>query len=777
MGIVIRFLWCALVAVLGLIPFSAIASTTHTCFVGHINPQQPYNYYAGQSGNFPVASDGICTYQGNKYQGPMLYAPSLSGTGLVVFTYPDTHPPLDLLPMSPEGCALSSYYVFPHPASSSPMCEGAGHCERIHHLTQNGVHVWKYSGELCKEETLCKVVRHLEDDPVWHELECEDGERYPWPGTDGGGDGEGGNCTLTTSNGNLTMTCGDTVSTIPLDTLKGDKGDSCNVEGTETGARIVCENGASVDVNHGEKGDIGPAGADGLEGEAGKSCTVNEDGDGLLVTCEDGRSGRVPYPKGCHVTLESNELNPGVRVSCEDNQTSEFIPFPESCEVQQLVGGAAIVCPQSQIHIDYDELKGEEGEKGEKGDQGEKGDKGDQGEKGDKGDQGEKGEQGAKGDTGATGATGASGPAGADGEDGQNCSVAFVEDGIKITCADSEVQFEPGEEPMGASLGACAAEPTCEDNNDVRCAQLKVQWRQWCRPGDEADGTATCEVKPPCVGTPLQCAKFHSLWAVRCRIGEHVEGAEDCGVPGQPAPSPICTGPALECSQVVDYWRVRCALVAGVTPSEGCETAPACSASPVLCAIREEQWLTRCKLTDAEVAGIGSCGGLPPTCSGSDPIGCAQVQLAWEQRCGNLLVQSPDHLSCEARPVCHLENVETGAINSTCALLIESWESRCTGAEKSLREAEAIVALWDDAPTNPGEFSLGPAIGMDTMLGQLNTTSWAGGGSCPTFESFSVMGVSMSFNAGGAWCNVLSLLRAMVNVAAAFIAMRILVGG
>src|SRR5690606_9476276 len=111
-----------------------------------------------------------------------------------------------------------------------------------------------------------------------------------------------------------------------------------------------------------------------------------------------------------------------------------------------------------------------------------------------KGDAGERGEKGEKGDDGLDGAAG---PAGADGLDGESCTVENLPDGQggRISCPDGDAEVHGGEKPNPAALGGCDVEPACEDNDDVRCASLKVQWRQWCGVGEEAEGGGTCDVK------------------------------------------------------------------------------------------------------------------------------------------------------------------------------------------------------------------------------------------------------------------------------------------
>ena len=711
-----------------------------------------------------------------------------------------------------------------------------------------------------EEPTLCKIVRDPTQTPIYQEIECEDGNRYPNPWENGDGPGSEEGCTASRGPTGVMITCGTSMAWVydgeqgPQGEKgdqgdhgeqgeqgiqgeqgeqgpqgeKGDKGDTgatgaAGAQGAQgpqgekgdtgdTGATGAAgaqgaqgpqgEKGDKGDTgstgaagaqgaqgpqgdkgDKGDKGEKGDQGDQGLQGEKGDrgddggSCTVTEGPGALTVTCDDGRTGTIPHPAGCDVTTETDPLGGGgLRVTCGDE--SGFVPFPEPCIVSSTADGFAMTCPDSELSVSWDDVLPDGGgctvERMLGGAHITCGDEtvsiwdGEQGEPGTPGADGRDGRDGRDGQDGATGATGAAGADGRDGQDGEGCTARLHSRGVEIICGDTSEVLE-GEASIAASEFGCAAPPTCDEPGDVRCAALMLQWRGVCRPDDDADGLAACDASPTCTGTPVECAKLDALWAIRCRIDEVVTGAEDCSA------APTCEGPALECSQVVDYWRVRCALTSSVMPASGCDVPPDCSgSSAILCAIHEEQWRARCSLVESEVGAIGTCDGPPPTCSG-DPIACAHLQLSWSQRCSVRVSQGTDVLSCDVRPACESISLD-GSISSECALVVEAWESRCGAAEKSTLEVAALDALYSDAPAMPDDYSLGPPITSPDVLGQLDSSGWIGGGACPVFDVIDVMGTSIDFNLP-AWCDVLSLLRVMVQLAAGFIAFRVIMGG
>ena len=168
---------------------------------------------------------------------------------------------------------------------------------------------------------------------------------------------------------------------------------------------------------------------------------------------------------------------------CKDVENlldDEQDPPPEDkfCTVNNSSGIYSVDCPESQIAINWNTVKGL-AEASAKDNQriadieasfltkdkiaemvanNELGDL-----KGEKGDKGDKGEQGIQGGIGAAGADGLDGKDGEDGEDGENCNVISTSQGAMISCAESTAEIQNGDSCTTTQLSNGDAQISCED--------------------------------------------------------------------------------------------------------------------------------------------------------------------------------------------------------------------------------------------------------------------------------------------------------------------------
>lgn len=328
-----------------------------------------------------------------------------------------------------------------------------------------------------------------------------------------------------------------------------------------------------------------------------------------------------------------------------------------------------------------------------------------------------------------------------------------------------------------ATLTGCSAQPSC-DGDPIDCAHYITSWRHYCAgQGDTVSGGAECSSAPVCDtdNNPIQCAQLVQLWRLRCDSDARVSGETTCSAP------PLCTGDVLGCAAVRQQWQIQCALTGSVGGAESCGSPPTCTGSPVLCATYKEQWRERCA-REGRSAEPASCTA-PPDCSG-DEIDCAAMQWQWMAACesergadgiadlqsaaleGNdLLAQIRDNTdgatvsggeTCANPPSCSGDDGQ-------CALILQTWRARCdAGAE-------------EEGPPEGDPNTIFETEG-GALESVLDATGFLTDRSCPVFPVVEVYATPLDFNANGAWCDVLGLLRALVMAGAYFIAARVLMG-
>lgn len=308
-------------------------------------------------------------------------------------------------------------------------------------------------------------------------------------------------------------------------------------------------------------------------------------------------------------------------------------------------------------------------------------------------------------------------------------------DGIPdITDPDSPSD-PPGDDGSNTGIAntrGCAAFtciPEGVEGGAIACANARVNWEHMCQVKNEARATGSvgCDVPPICQHPdPVQCALLEETWRNRCReSGESSVGTADCN---------------------------------SVPPCE--------SGDPVLCAILASQHAEGCKLK-LDVAGDGGCQN-PPVCATNDSILCAQLLESWRNRCA--LNATAGDGSCNVTPQCDTTRVE-------CQQVLLQHKLTC---------GEGEGETWDEVFSDMGEGGLGDEWpeqediaeddGADGWAEVMGVQGW-GGGQCPEIPSISIMGgTTLDFGANGAFCDFLTLLKAMVLAAATFISGRILLG-
>ncbi|GAA0709467.1 virulence factor TspB C-terminal domain-related protein [Dokdonella soli] len=138
----------------------------------------------------------------------------------------------------------------------------------------------------------------------------------------------------------------------------------------------------------------------------------------------------------------------------------------------------------------------------------------------------------------------------------------------------------------------------------------------------------------------------------------------------------------------------------------------------------------QCNGTPKGNAGGGETCRAPPFCSG-DPIQCQVLQQAYNTRCA-------------------VEN-------------LGKWPQGEPVPDGHDGESPGDTHVVHD---NSGE-----------LLGQVSSSGFLGGGSCPKPPTFSAMGHTFDFASQSWWCDGLSILGGIILFVGAFLSMRILSGG
>jgi hypothetical protein len=191
-----------------------------------------------------------------------------------------------------------------------------------------------------------------------------------------------------------------------------------------------------------------------------------------------------------------------------------------------------------------------------------------------------------------------------------------------------------------------------------------------------------------------------------------------------------------------------------------------------------------------EFSGGDTCTS-PPSCSGS-VIMCGQARIQWRIECNTRRNNnvSGGHCSQAGTPTCTGEKCNAmeyaGLLmqwRSACALeKLAAGNSQTPGASNTDKNgngvADALEGVSEPSPIGDGAADIQNAKkwGIGVSTGMLDTGNMFGGGACPTPPTFKLMGQTISGADFPYFCQAAAILRALIQVFAAFTALQILLG-
>lgn len=183
-----------------------------------------------------------------------------------------------------------------------------------------------------------------------------------------------------------------------------------------------------------------------------------------------------------------------------------------------------------------------------------------------------------------------------------------------------------------------------------------------------------------------------------------------------------------------------------------CQSPPSCSGSPILCGQARIQWRIDCNTRRNNNISGGQCSqaGMP-TCTGEK---CNAMEYA------GLLMQW--------RSACALEKLAGGKTETPG----NNTDANGNGVPDVLEGSGDPAPIGDGAADVQGAKKWG--IGVSTGL--LDTSNMFGGGSCPTPPTFKLMGQTISGADFPYFCQAAAILRGLIQIFAAFVALKILMG-
>lgn len=188
-------------------------------------------------------------------------------------------------------------------------------------------------------------------------------------------------------------------------------------------------------------------------------------------------------------------------------------------------------------------------------------------------------------------------------------------------------------------------------------------------------------------------------------------------------------------------------------------------------------------------AGGDTCNA-PPSCNGS-PIMCGQARIQWRIDCNTRRNNniSGGHCSQSGMPVCTGEKCNAmeyaGLLmqwRSACALEKMAGKTDTPGANNADKNgngvADVLEGVGEPAPVGDGttEVQAAKKWGIGVNTGLLDTGNMFGGGACPTPPTFKLMGQTISGADFPYFCQAAAILRAAIQIFAAFAALQILLG-
>jgi len=186
-------------------------------------------------------------------------------------------------------------------------------------------------------------------------------------------------------------------------------------------------------------------------------------------------------------------------------------------------------------------------------------------------------------------------------------------------------------------------------------------------------------------------------------------------------------------------------------------------------------------------SGGDSCDS-PPSCSGN-AIACMQVKIQWRIDCNTRRQVNINGGTCDAVPIC----TGKGCNAMEYAQLMQQWRTSCAVEKLAGKTGETAGPVGDankngvadvlegtgnvsDPGDGKADVDGAKRFGIGVSTDRLNKENIFGSGSCPEPPSFQIMGFSIS-NDFPYWCQAMAILRALVLMFGAFVALKILMGG
>lgn len=179
--------------------------------------------------------------------------------------------------------------------------------------------------------------------------------------------------------------------------------------------------------------------------------------------------------------------------------------------------------------------------------------------------------------------------------------------------------------------------------------------------------------------------------------------------------------------------------------------------------------------SDNQASGGGDCNA-PPSCSG-DAIACNTNWQIWRLRCSSATVTG-DPTQCGASYTCNGDSVQCAQVAllrvSACKGLNDGVPGDGEGdGQPDWTKGQEPARPDDDG--DPDEHDV-KRFGVGISPDMLDREEIFGGGACPAFPSFTIMGHPVDVSDVPYWCNLVAIMRAVVLIMAAYFSLQILMG-
>lgn len=192
--------------------------------------------------------------------------------------------------------------------------------------------------------------------------------------------------------------------------------------------------------------------------------------------------------------------------------------------------------------------------------------------------------------------------------------------------------------------------------------------------------------------------------------------------------------------------------------------------------------------TKDSASGGDACNA-PPSCNGN-AIQCAQLRVQWRIDCNTRRQVNIAGGSCDAVPQCSGD----GCNAMEYSQLMMQWRTACavekiakngnsapgTNVGDANQNGVADVLEGVGSPSEPGDGAADVAnakrFGINVSTDLINQDNIFGGGSCPQPPTFKLMGVTISGADFPYFCQAAAILRALILIWGAYLALKILMG-